>query len=747
VKNGQNIIHTSTFNFEYGNKASASRCNVLIESIFNSQILPELEKAISRKIPAGMLVELSKLEINIGTITEKEMAANLASRIRTSLEEALQGKFKSKSGPGDSIFVRQIDNEYLLESIETFLVYGYFLFGLDESTTIDSLIKEALEKNRKSLLDLLKKHKNQERVLRRITNNLSLTTYDKLLQSIVPVDCIWIIAYRKALVKACIDSNLNLFKSKDATLNINYLVLKYLPNETSSILNRLNFSNSLLSEFSFGSVNEIQALIRSVENQKDTNSGLISKTLLVLKNDQEHNFGIERILELLNTGSIQSENANLNFLKDEIIQSIRDQKNRNVLTESINETGLIQLFQLFDQKNARDLLNLIKSFTEKFEHRNNDGINLRKSIFDWVLLTVNYLNENAIRHLNKEEYLVFLINAYPDHQVNTRELLVFAKTQKTIDLKKLSAILEEEQRSPEIASLAKVLTKSQNNQAIHQSDNQQEEKLTAEFFEISKRKIISNYLDTGEISTSFIDLTRNDIQSIFEDFVQQKDDFLKRIILRNTNPQKLIDRLYLLTTRATNVNLKEYLIHFFPEEYRILSEIIAESRHQLLPSIDETASKNDLLIRSLAESNGGLSQNAFAGSVLENLADLFAIDSRHFIQLWDSKIVRNQDVNSSGNQTKKIIERDLKHLVKRFILTEWEFSPESNSQQLVKKIILHFKTDPTVFIEVVRENKDHLFLIYTLLKLYTEPSQWISVEKALLSEPKFKHKIVDFQRH
>lgn len=748
MKNGQNIIHTSTFNFEYGNKVSASRCNVLIESIFNSQILPELEKAISRKIPAGMLVELSKLEINIGTINEKEMAANLASRIRTSLEEALQGKFKSKSGPGDSIFEQQIDNEYLLESIETFLVYGYFLFGLDESTTIDSLIKEALRNNKKSLIDLLKKHKNQERVLRRITNNLSLTTFDKLLQAIVRVDYVWIIAYRKALVKACIDANLNLFKSKDATLNINYLILKYLLNKTSSISNRLNFSNSLLSEFSFGSVNEIQALIRSVENQKDTNSGLISKTLLVLKNDQEHNFGIERILELLNAGSIQSENANRNFLKDEIIRSIRDQKNRNVLTESLNETGLIQLFQLFNQKNARDLLNLIKSFTEKFEHRNNDGINLRKSISDRVLLTVSYLNEKAIRHLNNEEYLVFLINAYPDHQVNTRELLVFAKTQKPIDLKKLSAILEEEQRTPEIASLAKVLTKSQQNLKIHQNINQQEEKLTTEFFEISKRKIISNYLDTGEISTSFIDLTRNDIQSIFEDFIQQKNDFLKRIILRNTNPQKLTDRLYLLTTRATNSNLQEYFIHFFPEEYRILSEIIAEARHQLSPGIDETATKNDLLIRSLAESNGGLSQNAFLGSVLENLADLFAIDSRHFIQLWDSKIARNQDVNSSENQTKKIIERDLKLLINRFRLAgNGESHSENNSQQLVKKIIIYFKIDQAAFMEVIRENKDHLFLIYTLLKLYTEPGQWISVEKALLSEPKFKHKIIDFQRH
>jgi len=748
VKNGQNIIHTSTFNFEYRSIASASRCNVLIESIFNSQILPELEKAISRKIPAGMLIELSKLEINIGTINEKEIAASLASRIRISLEEALQGKFKSKSGSVNDIFERQIDNEYLLESIETFLVNGYFLFGIDESTTIESLIEEALQNYRKSLLDLLKKHKNQEPVLRRIANNLSLTTYDKLLLAIVPVDGVWIIAYRKALVEACFDAKVKLFNREESTQAINYFILKYLLNETSSTFNRINFSNSILSEFSFDSAVEIQALIRSVENQKDSNSGLISETLAALKTNQELNFGIERILELLNAGSIQSENTYRNRLKDEIIRSISDQKNRNSLTESLTEAGLIQLFQLFDQKNARDLLNLITSFSEKLEHRNNDGINLRKRISDRVLLTISYLSENAIRHLNKEEYLVFQINAYPDHQINTKELLVFAKTQKIADIKKLSALLEEEQRTPEISSLAKILANGQNIPKIHQSDNQQNEKLTAKFFEISKRKIISNYLDRGELSMAFFDLTKNDIQSIFEEFILQKDDFLKRIILRNTDPQKLIDRLHLLTTKATNGNLQEYLIHFFPEEYRILSEIIAEARHQLLPEIDQQTSKNDLFIRTLAESNGRLPQNAFVKSVLENLADQFAIDSAYFLQLWGSKIERNRDTDASDYQMKKVIERDLKHLINRFRLAgNGESSSENNSQQLVKKIILHFKIDQAAFMEVIRENKDHLFLIYTLLKLYTEPGQWIYVEKALVSEPELKSKIIDFQSH
>ena len=279
MKSGQNIIHTSIFNFEYGSKASASRCNDVIESIFNTQILPELEKAISQKIPDGMLVELSKLEINIGNIHEKDITANLASRIRLSLEEALHGKFKIKSGSGNTIGEVQMNGEYLLELIETFLKNGYFPIGLDQSTTIDDLIEAALQNNKKGLIDLLKKHKNQERFLRRIANSLGLITYNKLLEAVAPDNYNWIITYRKALVQACADAKLNAISSGNLTQTINYSIFKYLLNETSPIFYSDKFSKSIFDELSIGSADEIRALIRSVENQKDTNSGIINETL------------------------------------------------------------------------------------------------------------------------------------------------------------------------------------------------------------------------------------------------------------------------------------------------------------------------------------------------------------------------------------------------------------------------------------------------------------------------------------
>ena len=186
--------------------------------------------------------------------------------------------------------------------------------------------------------------------------------------------------------------------------------------------------------------------------------------------------------------------------------------------------GLIELLQFFDP-NARDLFNLITAFAEKFEHQNSDQKGLKTIIAEHVLLTANYLVESAIRQFNKEEYLLFLMYAFPDRQIKTEELFDFAQTQKSINSQKLRALLAEEQNDPEISTLSKLLAKGQKNRDIHEADNQLHDKLTAEFFEISKRKIISNFLDTGELSTAFFDLSRNDVQKIFEEFILHKDDF------------------------------------------------------------------------------------------------------------------------------------------------------------------------------------------------------------------------------
>ena len=128
-----------------------------------------------------------------------------------------------------------MNGEYLLESIETFFENGYFPLGSDQSTTIDSLIEDALQNNQDGLIGLLKKHKNHERFLRRMAYSLGLVTYDNLMQALAHGNSNWIIAFRKALVQACTEAKLNAFKRGNLTQTINYSFFKYLLNETSPI--------------------------------------------------------------------------------------------------------------------------------------------------------------------------------------------------------------------------------------------------------------------------------------------------------------------------------------------------------------------------------------------------------------------------------------------------------------------------------------------------------------------------------
>ncbi|SRX73811.1 contractile injection system tape measure protein [Aequorivita antarctica] len=97
MKQEQSSIYKSIFNFNYENKALASRCNNVIETVFDSQIHAALENAISCKIPNEISIELDILEIDIGTISEKELESELPKRIEIAFQQALDTKLNLKN--------------------------------------------------------------------------------------------------------------------------------------------------------------------------------------------------------------------------------------------------------------------------------------------------------------------------------------------------------------------------------------------------------------------------------------------------------------------------------------------------------------------------------------------------------------------------------------------------------------------------------------------------------------------------
>ncbi len=773
VKSSQDIIHSSSFNFEYGSKASATRCNILIESIFNSHILPELEKAISSSIPEGVLIELAKLEINLGRIDEKEISGKIAGRIGTSLESALQSRFgiEKKSLYPNTSFEREKPDNYYIGSIELFLQKGYFPYGMDQSFTIDELVTKAFHQNQKELIELIRRCARHDSSIRRIAYGFSPETFDLIVSELDPVNSRWIVNFRKILTSAWNERNLNRIGGDEFLRTINYFILKYLLNETGSVFNRKKFSGSILKEFILVFKVDSQVLLQVFKANTGNSAAiiLIRETLSewqekegkLLFQSINQGLQIERLIEILNSGGNEYQSLKPQLLKDAIIQAIHDKGKRAILIERLSRNGVILILELFLEKNINELINLITSFTAEVANRSAGEKGISANHF--VLFTVMYLNEKEIRRLDKEEYVLFLIYSAgleDSKTVNTSAFKRFIQTQKGIDLKKMLSLIDGERKYPEISGIQKVLSKVQNHQPT-EDDSPTDSTISEEYIAIYRRKIIGYYLDSGHLPDAFSDLNWSDVQTLFRDLIQQKDDFLAAQFRRNDDAEVLINRLFVLIGSRSLDDLEAYLIHFFCDEYVMLSKILEEIKQQFNLNSDNPVHsqtyRNQVFITALAASKGGSLSGVYLFSILENLNSELARDSSDSDKLMHLLSPKSGDRLKTGNmpnkansdaEYKKMIGKDFKLLFGRLHLSGPGIQPTgAEVQRLIKKFTFYFQADQKAILDVLQENRDDLLQIYTLLKFHLPSSKWKLVEQSLLSRTELQREIEKFQQH
>ncbi len=577
----QDSIHTATFNFEYESKACASRCNILIESIFNSHILPELEEAISNKIPEEAILELSKLEIDIGNIKEKELSTKLGNSIKEALEKALQTnlKIKKKTKIDDVTHEEQKTDDYVIESIEIFLNKGYLPFWMHRSITIEELITKAILQSKNDFVKILKKQGKYDNAIKRISYTISPTLFDKVLLVLNSVNSPWILDFRKILMHIKKERKLNKTSDKEFIQLANYFVLQYVLNDKSVLFNKTKFSAFMIKRVTGFFNLDPQLINQSIKNYtgstttlsilKETLGTLQTRDVAYLTDDTEQRSEINYLLKVLNSGNIDSSSINQNLLKQDILQILNDYEKRNILFDKLNETGVILVLKLYYPNNTDLLIKLITSFSTIVSKLKNDEVLASKTVLmkKFVLDTVLYRNEYAIQMFDNEEYVLFLARAAGfkyDKTISSVAFRSFIQTQEHIDVKKIDALIEDEQSYKEISSIQKLL--SENKPKIRGTR-------VAEYFAIYRRKIIGYYLDSGQLPKLFYDLNKRDVQRLFNDLIEQKDQFLISLFLKNEDPKKVIGRLQSLIANKPFDEYEAYVVHFFEEEYQILSKI------------------------------------------------------------------------------------------------------------------------------------------------------------------------------
>ena len=617
----ENIIHSAVFNFEYENKAAASKSNNLIESIFYSRILPELETAISNKIPDGVRIELSKLEINIGNIAERDLAEKLAGQMRSSLEKALDLNLNIATDNTDDIQNSHGESSSwsILAFIEIFLTKGYFPYAIDRPLSIDDLVVEAIQKYKQEFTGILKKHRTHDIVIRRTAFNLKTKTFDKIIWALKPVNTEWIFAFRKQLVQLRKELNLNHYNNNEFIHLLHYSILKYLLNNSAPGFSKKNFATFILNEFADMFRTSTQQVLQPDQKLagQDSMVALIRETLKEIQvtttRTRDKEIPLAQFIQMLNSGKIGISKRQRETLKTELIRAIQNEEKRKRFIEKLNETGALFVLDLMDKEKAPELFTLITSFTKEVITQLDKTVAMNKLAVQSAL----YLSEKTIREFSKEEFILFIIHSAGLDEAETFKSLAFRqfiKTLKDIDQKKLSSVLKAEQEFHEISEINELLLKTG-------KAAQQPASVNREYLHIYQKKIVGYFLDSGHLPAAFSTLSRTDVQQIFYGLLEQKDPLLAERIKKNENASDFADRLNLLTDNRSSTILHEYLTQFFSEEFSILSKIVGEiAQHFTFRTgrIHTNTFMDELFISALAKSKGG-SLSVFTFFALEQL--------------------------------------------------------------------------------------------------------------------------------
>ena len=183
MKPDSDNIEKLIFAFEYEDKSLASKCNTIIESIFKTQIFPEIKNAIDNKIPKELTIQLESLEIDIGTINEKELPTFLAKKIIDKLDKALRYELNLKINQ-KSIHINESahsqESDYSIVALEYYLKRGYFPSWFDTGKSLDGLISTLMESSKDDFFQMLGKYRINEAAMSRLKNILSLKIYNEI---------------------------------------------------------------------------------------------------------------------------------------------------------------------------------------------------------------------------------------------------------------------------------------------------------------------------------------------------------------------------------------------------------------------------------------------------------------------------------------------------------------------------------------------------------------------------------------
>ncbi|AXT62053.1 hypothetical protein D1816_17380 [Aquimarina sp. AD10] len=433
IKSNHDIVDTSTFSLKYESKTSASRGNILIESIFNTHILPHLEEAISNTIPEEALLELSKLEIDIGQINESEFTTNLGERIKIALETALHDKLSAKKNSHSlqTIYRNSGSDAYLIEAIEIYLTHGYLPSWVNGSIAIQDLVIKIMQQAKDDFKTMLITIGKYDTISKRIAFNLPIQLFDEIFLMLHTTNTSWIFEVRKILMHIKKTSNFNKTNDEHFLRTVNFFIIHYVLTQTSAVFSEGQFLDSMLKKVIQEFKLEPQLLLKAVKSYSGNQTILILvhkvlekfisniSEIDIYKSSEKENI---QILEtnansLLKKKKLKvDESLDINSTTDsQVLEAIIEYLTRGHFPFWINKSITIENLISRTLEQSKDAF--IKTLLANGENKNVSNriaSSLTPELFDKILLVLNTTNNEWIL-----EVRAILIHAKKNTNLNT----------------------------------------------------------------------------------------------------------------------------------------------------------------------------------------------------------------------------------------------------------------------------------------------------------------------------------------
>ncbi|SMD45660.1 hypothetical protein SAMN00777080_4320 [Aquiflexum balticum DSM 16537] len=558
MRTDPNIISKSTISLRYPNRDMASQCNMLIERIFASHILPEMDRAFGLESLEGINLEIDSLEIDIGKIKQSELERYLGEKIRIALSTKL-----SKSLAESYDFLKEKDfnqkaYSFFGEGLFFYLTRGFLPQWIQSGLNLENLMDHIFDSNPEYFKDLIKKITGNKEAKKRWAYGLSNAYFDKLIRVLEPLESAWIIEFRSS-IGPLISKNAQIpVQNKGLERSINYFILEFISDESGSEFNRLRFSESILKQtadhYNIGFLHLINVLVSALEQKEFERSKYkkLHTILIEIKEGQTEHHVREKDRKLdwfhiFNTYSWDqlTEKFTEKELKDVIAKFFESELSNGI---GINKNGIFNIFRLVEGKGFNEFNALLESiFTLRLSgHESFEGTKSFQKIF------LHWFQLRKEDPFESDSQLLFL-------RALLKEL---SETQELID-SDIVQILKIANRN----NIKKSLLLLENN-SLKDFRNQENDKnsiqIENQYDSLSQKiSLLSSFLEKGYLSYAFQNISHFELKQIFLALLELDNTSIKEIILRVTPSEQVVRSFNILLDRSNSEVFLKYLNRHF----------------------------------------------------------------------------------------------------------------------------------------------------------------------------------------